>query len=78
MSDTETDSKTQRIIQLHMENNIPTCIIKTDGTYFHGIIISIELDSIILQDRFNGNMPIFFSDIQDVQISKQLNKENSR
>lgn len=57
----------QRKVAYFFNENIAIHLFYKSGEWARGNIVSIDGDKFILDERINGKIPIFFSEISDVQ-----------
>lgn len=60
-------------IEYFKKDNIDVHITKKNGYFHNGSILEIESDFLILIDKIDGEMPIFFAEI--VEVSKRGERE---
>ena len=54
-------------LEFYRDQEIAVHIKKKNQWFYNGIIIKIDVDFIILRDEKEGDMPIFFSEIFEVE-----------
>lgn len=54
-------------IRYFFEHKIPVYIKKNNGRFYKGVILELEGDLLILDDRVLGAMPIYFLEISFVE-----------
>jgi len=54
--------------------NIAVHIVKKNGWFHNGLILDLEIDFLILKDEVDGETPIFFQEI--IEIEKREEKRN--
>jgi len=57
----------QKKANFFKDNDTAVHVVKKNGWFHNGPIISIEYDFLILVDEVDGSMPIFFSEIVDIE-----------
>ncbi len=60
MMDTELKQKAR----IFFEKNIPVHIITNSDKWLNGYILELSVDFFIILDRYDGEQPIFFSEIE--------------
>lgn len=54
---------------------VTTVHIKTKSAFYNGLIIEVYHDHIIIDDRFFGELPLFFIEIERVEPFKKAGKD---
>lgn len=62
--------------KFYLNNNTDVHISKKNNWFHNGKIISVKNDFLILLDEREGEMPIFFSEIFEIEKREEKNADN--